>query len=106
MTVRSYRARTRPARLLKSFTIEIEQELERGNPSTAFEGACLFLAVRDRSSSFGILVLYLYAKQSLINVILVCFILQYMILLNFENHVFCLVNCQVHPSPNFTNKVD
>ena len=68
--------RTRPTRtqLLSSFAIQIEQEPKRGKPSTAFEAARLFLAVRDKIWSFGIMaqvesdteeiiVMYWYAKQ-------------------------------------------
>ena len=71
------RTRTRPTRtrtrtrLLSSFAIHIEHEPERGKPSTTFEAARLFLAVRDKIWSFGIMaqvesdteeiiVLYLY----------------------------------------------
>ena len=69
--VRLYRARTQ---LLSSFAIQMKHELERQKPSTAFEAARLFLAVRDKIWSFGIMaqvesdtediiVMYLYAKQ-------------------------------------------
>jgi len=76
LNVRLNRARTRPmqTRLLGRFAIQIEHKPERGKPSTAFEAASLFLAVKDKIWSFGIIalvesdteeivVLYLYAKQ-------------------------------------------
>jgi len=58
-----------------TFAIQIEHEPEREKPSTAFEAARLFLAVRYKMRSFviiaceesdteEIIVLYLYAKQS------------------------------------------
>ena len=60
-------------RLLSSFGIQIAHEPERRKPSTAFDAARLFLAVRDKIWSFGmmaqvesnteIIVLYLYTKQ-------------------------------------------
>ena len=120
LKVRLYRMRTRTrptrtrtrTRLLSSFAIQIEHEPERGKPSTAFEAARLFLAVRDKIWSFGIMaqvesdteeiiVLYLYFFHDVF-VIFVCFVIQYMILLSFKNHGFCLVHC----SPNFTSKID
>ena len=58
-----------------TFAIQIGHEPESGKPSTAFEAARLFLALRDKMCSFviiayvesdteEIIVLYFYAKQS------------------------------------------
>ena len=72
------RARTHPTRtrtrtqLLSSFAIQIEDEPECRKLLTAFEAAGLFLAVRDKIWSFGIMaqvesdmeeIIALYAKQ-------------------------------------------
>ena len=41
--------------LLSSFAIQIEHKPERGKPSTAFDAAHDFLAVRDKIGSFGMM---------------------------------------------------
>jgi len=52
--------------LLSCFTIEIQHELEGGKPWTAFEAACLFLAVRDKIWSFEIMGLVDLSKEKII----------------------------------------